>query len=228
MANGRLNVDSEFVNRDGAPRSAPVFGIAIHTTGSGVVEGAERKRISPLQYARQIYSDPDAYYAHYVVGWDGSIIQIADENVRAPHIGLSGDERDAFLDGGWEDKVSSTTYNLWRARWPTFKSPSHLYPGTSPNNVFVGIELIPTVQRLYTDDQYASAGHICSDVAIRWGLPFIELLDPRKARIVGHEDVNPIRRHDAGGGWDPGAMRLIPRFSYEHLREQIATFLPNN
>jgi hypothetical protein len=40
-------------------------------------------------------------------------------------------------------------------------------------------------------------------------------------RLVGHEDVHPLRRWDVYGGWDPGALREKPRFHWD----QVTPFL---
>src|SRR5581483_11667953 len=124
---------------------------------------------------------------------------------------------------------------LWKARWPDFKSPAHLFPGPSPNQVYVGIEMIPLtgaaaqpapllsndVARKYTDAQHQAVARLIADVAARWSLALDEICDPKKGRLVGHEDLNPVERSDAGGGWDPGALRDVARFDWDYLRTQI-------
>lgn len=125
--------------------------------------------------------------------------------------------------------------SLWQARWPSFKSPAHLFPGPSPNQVYVGIELIPLtggqgqpaplmtggIARKYTDEQHQALGRLIADIVGRWGLALDEVCDPAKGRLVAHEDVNPAERSDGGGGWDPGALRDVPRFDWDYLRQQI-------
>jgi hypothetical protein len=77
-----------------------------------------------------------AYFANYLVDFDGTIAQIADEHERAPHIGMTSLDRDAYLSGRWKKKLPTAFASSWRARWPRYASPSHLYPGRSPNNAY--------------------------------------------------------------------------------------------
>src|SRR3954471_19579138 len=88
--------------KDVGDRTAPVFGVALHCTGSGVVTKALEHKADPLLFAVETYRKPDAYFAHYVVGFDGTIAQIADEHEKAQHIGFMPPQRDAFLSGTWE------------------------------------------------------------------------------------------------------------------------------
>ena len=40
-------------------------------------------------------------------------------------------------------------------------------------------------------------------------------------RLLGHEDLTPISRHDKKGGWDPGGLREVPYFDWEHVYRTI-------
>src|SRR5262249_18279808 len=40
-------------------------------------------------------------------------------------------------------------------------------------------------------------------------------------QLCGHEDVEPLRRSNTGGGWDPGAHRTNPTFSWTQLWSRI-------
>ncbi len=240
MPSGQSSLASYFAQRDGQARASAIYGVAVHTTGSGVVDVAAKKGRDPLDYTvKEVYADPDNYCAHYTVGWDGTIWQVMDESLRAQHIGFLANDRESFLDGSWEDTLAKQGHSkvvaLWKARWPNFKSPAHLFPGPSPNQVYVGIEMIPLtgaagqpaplmtggIARTFTDAQHQAVGKLIADVAQRWSLPFAEMIDATKGRLVAHEDVNPLERSDAGGGWDPGALRDAPRFDWDYLRQQI-------
>lgn len=131
--------------RDVNDRTAPIFGIAVHQTGSSIVKQAIQKQLDPLEYAVNFYLDPDNYFAHYVVGHDGTIAQVANEQEKAQHIGWPEDQHQAYLDGSWVRKLPAEVVAAWRAHWPNFKSPAHVFPGRSPNNVYVGIECLPIV-----------------------------------------------------------------------------------
>ena len=129
--------------RDVADRAIPVYGVAVHCTGSGLITKALAHGADCLEYAIAYYLRPASYFAHYVVGFDGTIAQIADEHERAMHIGLPAGDRQAYLLGTWKKKLPARYVAAWTARWPQYKSPSHLYPGKSPNAAYVGIELLP-------------------------------------------------------------------------------------
>lgn len=212
--------------RGGRARSSAIYGLVLHTTGSGIVDRAVSRGLDPLAHAVDYYLDPDSYHPHYVVGWDGKIVQIADESIRAPHVGFG--ERALFLSGEWVSEVKPALLALWRASWPAFPSPAHLFPGPSPNDVYVGAELLPIAPgraepaypgATFTLAQHQAAVLLAVDVAVRQGLPAGWTAGPR---LVGHEDLNPITRGDAGGGWDPGALRASPRLDMRWIREVAA------
>lgn len=216
------------VLRAGPERSLPVYGLVLHTTGSGIVEQALRCGLVPLDHAVDYYLDPDSYYPHYVIGWDGTIVQIADESVRAPHVGFG--ERALYLSGEWAHEVNETLLALWRAAWPAFPSPAHLFPGPSPNNAYVGAELLPLPDApgalepayrgsTFTLAQHQAAALLAIDVGVRQGLPVGWSDGPR---LLGHEDLNPIKRGAVGGGWDPGALRASPRLALRWIRDVVA------
>src|SRR5262245_8329513 len=112
MAEGRSAIAQRFIDRKHDARTAEVYGVAVHTTGSGVVEKARAKGIDPLERAIQAYTE-DEYFAHYVVGWDGTVVQIADENVKALHIGFAPAQRASFLDGSWTRTAHDKVVTLW-------------------------------------------------------------------------------------------------------------------
>lgn len=206
--------------RDVRDRTRPVFGCVVHTTGRTIVQRALRAGADPLDFATGYYADPAHNAAHYVVGWSGQIIQIADERERMAHVGIAA-QRQLYLSGEWVKHLPAALVARWRARWPGVKSPAHLFPGRSANDAYVGIEMLPLVpgtdyvplgDRLwYTAMQHESVRGLVRDIAGRWGF---ELAG---GRLVGHEDVNPITRHNRGGGWDPGALRESPRFDWSWI-----------
>ncbi len=211
--------------RCGRPRSADVFGFVLHTTGSSIVDQAREHGVDPLEHVVDYYTDPASFFPHYVIGWDGKIIQIADELERAQHVGF--DERQHYLDGDWVKYVGPTTLASWRAAWPGVPSPAALFPGPSPNNVYVGAEMLPLEETVpeaarpfprarFSFAQHQAAVILARDVADRHGFPGSW---SQGARLLGHEDLNPMKRADAGGGWDPGAMRPRPQLALWWVRE---------
>lgn len=200
-------------HRDVRDRSRPEpWGLCIHQTGRGIVERAKQSGADPLSFALSFYAGSPAF-AHYLIGWKGETFQIALDNERAPHAGISRRERKLYRSGAWKKKVSPAALDLWQRRWP-FQDPTELYPTTSPNDSYLGVELLPLADRTFTDAQYRALVALWRDIEDRHG---IDLLDD--GRLVGHEDIEPLSRWNKGGGWDPGALRRKPRFSLTHLIE---------
>jgi N-acetyl-anhydromuramyl-L-alanine amidase AmpD len=197
------------------PRRGDPWGLVVHTTGSTLVARARAHRADPLEYAVSYYLRPDSYHPHYVCGWDGALVQICDELQVAPHVGMSAADLAAYRSGSWSHRIDATH---WRRAWEHrgFSSPLELYPGRSPNSVYVGIELLPLEQTgerglRFTIAQHDRVSQLAGDIAARY------LLGHAVGRWVGHEDVTPVSRWDAGGGWDPGARRATPRFDWAAL-----------
>lgn len=200
---------------DAQDRTEPVYGVVIHTTGSTLVGKALAAGRPPLQAALDYYrSSP--YFAHYVVGYQGEIGQVADEHEKASHVEYSQEARGAFLDGSWALALPAAFVAAWRARWGhRYGSPAHLFPGPSVNNVTVGAELLPWQPGCpgvpakpglrYTGAQHIAAARLAQDIANRWGFPPGWSLT---GRLAGHEDLNPLERvTKSGQGWDPGGIR---------------------
>ena len=40
-------------------------------------------------------------------------------------------------------------------------------------------------------------------------------------RLVGHEDIEPLERWNKQGGWDPGALRVKPKFVWASIHRRI-------
>jgi len=214
--------------RDVEDRTIPVYGVAVHCTGSSLITKALTHGADCLEYAIAYYLRPDSYFAHYVVGFDGTIAQIADEHEHAMHIGLPAVDRQAYLLGTWKKKLPTKYVAAWTARWPQYKSPSHLYPGKSPNAAYVGIELLPWQAGCpgtphgpalrYTTEQHDATAALVRDVATRWEFP-----DgwERTGRLACHEDISPLTRTNKVGGWDPGVVRAPTWFDWSYFVTQI-------
>lgn len=219
--------------KDVADRTADVFGFCIHQTGSGLVEQAAKHGADLLNYAVSYYLQPESYFAHYVCGYDGTVVQLANELERAPHVGLSSVERASYLDGSWKAKLPQAVVDQWVRQWGSqYKSPAHLFPGASVNNVYVGIEMLPLLDPYpgaafagsrYTVEQHDAVAALAADVAGRWSFPKGWA---GTGRLATHEALNPFTRSDKQGGWDPGAMRQAPWFDLGWIAEQASKARP--
>lgn len=209
------------------------WGLLLHTTGGGVTAKAKREGRSPIDVAIQVYiasqNGSNGYFwggPTYVLDHDGSLYQIAPDEALTAHAG--GPNRLTYLNGSWTTKVSPTVVAQWRAKWPAFKGPYHLFPATSPNNNYVGVEMIPIGDGFggapmapglrFTRAQHDAAAALGRDLGARWKWP---AKWAQGNRLVGHEDVDPIERSDALGGWDPGWLRAKPYFDFQYVRTAI-------
>jgi N-acetyl-anhydromuramyl-L-alanine amidase AmpD len=190
----------------------PVRAIAIHTTGSGLPAQALSVNQDPLEAAIAYYRVN--YSPTYVIAWDGRIAAIyGDELAKTSHIGVEADEFGPIRDGTWRSLVSPETVRRWEARWGRGRNPLDLTGGALPNDVVLGIEMIPMTDGThawavpyrtglrFTAAQHRAARALVADIRRRHGV---------RTPLYGHEDLNPIRRSDAGGGWDPGRLRGRP------------------
>ncbi|GAB4568558.1 MAG: hypothetical protein Tsb0020_22130 [Haliangiales bacterium] len=78
--------------------------------------------------------------------------------------------------------------------------------------------------RRFTAEQHATVAALAVDVATRNGFAG----EPewlRTGRLVGHEDLTPVSRHNRAGGWDPGALRDQPRFGWALVYAEISDLL---
>lgn len=224
------------------PTLRKVFGVCLHTTGSGVPTKAKNTGRRTIDVAMASYfasqCGSNGYFwggPHYVIDHDGAIYQIADDNVVTAHCG--GSFRSIYLNGTWVNRAPARAVAEWHRQWPTYKSPQHLFPSKSPNTDFIGVEMIPCIDGLgkpweaglrFTESQHKAARDLVDEIGMRWGFP----IDWREsARLLGHEDLQPILysasdtapgskfgRSDKGGGWDPGNLREAPYFDFGFVR----------
>lgn len=209
------------------------WGLLLHTTGSGIVEKAKKTKKTPIEVALKWYrlsQDGASGYPWggptYVMDHDGTIYQIANESIVTNHCGAPN--RADYLAGTWINKCSKAMVAQWHAHWgPKYKNPYQLFPSKSPNTDFVGVEMIPCGAGFGTpmrpDLKFTRAQHdavitLGCDVAKRNLFPTAWA---NTSRLVGHEDIQPIDRHDKNGGWDPGWLREKPYFDFSYVRDGI-------
>lgn len=213
-----------------SPRTStmrPVRGIALHTTGSGLPAKAVAAGQAPLDAAIAYYRT--SFSPTYVIGWDGTIAAIyADELYKTSHVGVEHDDLAPLRSGAWRLQVSPATSLAWSRRWGSSRNPLDLVTaigGTLPNDATIGIEMIPMTDGRtqwappmrpglrFTRAQHDAARALVADIARRHHFP----TGWRSSRLFGHEDLNPLRRQDAGGGWDPGRLRASPYVDMAHI-----------
>lgn len=215
------------------------FGLLVHTSGGGVTDVARKQKLTPLQVALRVYIDAqnggNGYPwggPTYVVPHDGAIWQIAPDNLRTEHAG--GPNRWRYIDGSWEHVYPVVT-DAWKRQWGnvksaggrTFKHPYQLFPSTSPNRDYVGVEMIPCGDGYGTPmapglrfsyEQHNAIRRLGRDLAARHAWPKGW---QKGCRLVGHEDVDPLERSWSSGGWDPGFLRPDPFFDFALVRASI-------
>jgi len=215
------------LRQDLQPRQSPVYGLCVHTCGEGIIDDATHHGVDPLEYVVAHYLTPGEFAGHYVINYDGHIVQVADENSKAQHVGLTPADHANLLTDGWISLTPAKVVAAWKKAWPGTKAPAFLFPGPSANQVYVGAEMLPLPSpnylkqwkpaydgARYTQAQHDAVAALAADIASRWSLPSRW---QTTSRLLGHEDLNPIQRP----GWDPGALRDSPWFDYVRVKKAI-------
>lgn len=222
----------------GQVRKVPVYGVTFHTTGSGLPSKALSEGKDPFQAGIDYYRS--SMGPTYLIGWKpGQIAAIArDESVVTWHAGTSDSVKwNALKSSGWKSMVSPATVQFFARQWGAQRNPLSadgttqfsVIPTAYANNSTIGVEMIPVTpggstlwaqpMRLglrFTQWQHDAARALAADLARRHGWP----AGWQETRILGHEAVNPIDRHDAGGGWDPGWLRANPYIDMNYIKGQ--------
>lgn len=201
-------------NKSDRIRQSDVLGIVVHTTGTGVMSTALSKKENSVDTACKIYKNGDVFPG-YVIGQQGEIVQIVKDSVRALHAGIAPQEREKYTNGTWKREISPDTLRLWLSRHSDDSSPLDLLPhgAHGVNDVYIGIELIQLLEPnssgfYYTDLQMDALIELIKDIRSR---------HPKAVQLLGHEDINPLRRSSKSGGWDPGGMRDKPWFDWTRI-----------
>ncbi len=222
-----------------------VFGLVVHTTGSGLPARARANGVYHTIEAVDHYNR--SHGCHYVNGWrgvaGGDLLQVANEREQAHGVGVTNkddprkDQRRSIDAGRFEADLPPVLVRLWRARWPGRQHSLELLPGTrTANSSYVHVECVPCVYSYqkrwvtdaeplrsglrFTQAQHDAVALLACDVARRNGWPPGERWW-RTPRLLGHEDLTPISRYDSRGGWDPGGLREAPYFDWEHVYAAI-------
>jgi hypothetical protein len=227
------------------------YGLVVHTTGGGLPSKALARGLYPTVLGTEVYNQSHGcHYLCGWKGVDGDLLQLADDREQANGVGVRKDEPEknqwTSVKRGrhaWEEDLPDDLVKAWRARWPGWANPLDLLPGTdSANAPYLHLELIPCVFShngklhtaaepltpglRFTRAQHDGVADLARDLADRkgwWSLsgsgsPFWW----RTPRLLGHEDLTPLSRHDKLGGWDPGALRGAKYFDWEYVYRRIA------
>lgn len=207
-------------------RNPQAWGLCVHTTGSGVPTRAKKLGIDPMEVALSVYLAPDGpgtftNFPHYVIGsTEGLIVQIAGDNERARHAGIDQKDRQLYLSGAWRKKVSEKVLRMWERKWGSTSSPLHLFPSTSVNEDYLGVEIIPALKRfpngsLFSSKQYDALALLIRDIENRHKITLLH------HRLVGHEDLEPLTRWTSKEGWDPGGLSDDPKFLWPEVIRRL-------
>jgi len=236
----RLSNDHLDDHRLSRERFDRVDTIVAHTTGGTWASKQVKKNPNAsdqdlLEYILDYYwrkgkTPRKSTSSHYFIWWDGRIFQLSDDHLRVGHVGVSGDERRAYLDGSWEEKgkakgqssegmkgpISSRAVKEWKKAWPHYKSPQHLFGTRYVNYCSVGVEMAPCVVDgkaraepigegyRFTMAQHQSFCALTVDVAKRWGWEGDWIKDPKggpwSPRVAGHSDFDLYGRSTSRAG----------------------------
>jgi hypothetical protein len=225
------------------------YGLVVHTTGGGLPAKARARGLYPTVLGVEVYNR--SHGCHYLCGWrglDGELLQLADDREQANGVGVRASEPESnqWLSvqrgpGAWARDLPVDIGVRWRRRWPGWSNPLDLLPGTETANApYLHLELIPCVFHedgelreavapmrpglRFTRAQHDAVAALARDVADRKGWHVVGAAPPwwRTPRLLGHEDLTPLSRHDRSGGWDPGALRPLPYFDWGYVYEAIA------
>ncbi|RME02232.1 MAG: N-acetylmuramoyl-L-alanine amidase [Deltaproteobacteria bacterium] len=211
--------------------------IVLHITGRALWKKAHKHKISSLEMADLVYQS--GIGPHYVIDEHGEILFVRDERIRPAAQGWGPH-------GGIEKVRKLSPPSWWKRYWnrvdfflgyrPTdrhrpkeafprdyhgsFSHPVDLIaPDTTPNARSVAIEFVQCDnQRLLTRQQYIAGAVAVYELCDAYGLEI------SRRSVLSHEDVDPWRRGDRGGGWDVGALRILPTFSWEAILD--ISYLP--
>lgn len=232
-----------------APWNEHVYGLVVHTTGGALPGRARKAGARPDRYAVQYYLNSGG--THYVNGWAGAagqqLHQVMNERQQAWGVGRRKDQPKtdqwrSIAAGRFELDLPATVVRLWRARWPGFKDSLSLLPvRSSANLTYVHVECPPCLYYRngdgplvkdpdatpmreglrFTRAQHETVARLAWDIAQRHQWPR-QGAWWRTPRLVGHEDITPLSRHDKKGGWDPGGLREQPYFDWGFVYDSLA------
>lgn len=205
-------------------RQSEIVGVIVHTTGTGVSITAQERDEDSMDVACRIYKNGEAFPG-YVIGQQGQIAQIVSDALRAPHAGISSEEKTKYKNGSWKKDLSVDTVRLWVTKHSSKESPLCLLPHNAigVNDCYLGIECIQLLTP-NSDGTYYTPAQMNTLIAL---IKDIRMRHPTAKQLLGHEDINPLRRSSKSGGWDPGALRDKPWFDWKRVLIGIGDLPPD-
>lgn len=204
-------------------KSTGFQGPCVHTMGSGIDELARTRGWTAAETFCWVYSQLWSGHPHAGIDTDGTVYVITDLSLVAVHCGAQPWMRKRYLDGSWREHVSPVGLKHWDKRWPGIKSPAGLLrKGTSFNFGWFGIELKPLPDGTFSPQQYRALAALIIEWCDLLGIDLAAF-----AAMVGHEDLVVFDTAERGrwnhkGGWDPGFLKDVPKFSWLILLTTMA------
>jgi len=234
-----------------------VYGLVVHTTGGSLPGKAIAARRYPTMAAIDIYFRSTG--CNYINGWKGiaggDLVQVANEDKMAYGVGMT-EQLNSIDKGNFEKDLPAAALIQWQRRWPGYKNPKELLPRIrNANAAYVHVECLPVVYYLnnrtvtdaahppmraglrFTKAQHDTIAVLAYDIALRNGWD-MQSQWWRTPRLLGHEDLTPLNRHDCSlqmptcskwprakfdlkECWDPGGLRASPYIDWEYIYQQI-------
>jgi hypothetical protein len=224
-------------------RARTVWGLLLHTSGRGIPTKARAQGKTPIAVALDVYTRSQDGRLHpytwggpsYILDLDGTIHQLAPDSIFTAHAG--GPDAATYRKAGWErargvglqgNRMAPAFSAAWHAQWDDFaQTPIKLCPHGDPNVDYVGVEMLPVGAGfglplrpglLFTQASHDAIAAFARDFGRRHAFPPGWEFTPR---FLGHEDVQPLQRGDARGGFDPGYLRAAPYFDFAYVRARV-------
>ncbi|VAV83689.1 1,6-anhydro-N-acetylmuramyl-L-alanine amidase [hydrothermal vent metagenome] len=168
-------------------KGEPVDMIVIHYTASGSLDGTT-----------SWFQGPESKVsAHYLVGKDGSVVQMVKEADKAWHAGTSE----------WMGRSNCNVFSIGIEiiNWGILqKKDDGFYCAinnkyTQKYNGETPVESGDHFWEPYTGEQYEALAELVRDIIQRRGIEV--------ARVVGHSDIAPVRKTDPGAHFDWARFR---------------------
>lgn len=148
------------------------------------------------------------FYGHAIIDSLGVKADLAPLHLRAQH---TASLSNLYLSGSWGQyahpygqastkrhyRDPKVVFDWFFDRYPSVDTPYDLVRTRYPNNISVGLDLMPTVDGVFTVDQLKAAAEYCVSVLAEQGLVATMVGD--SPNVFTHSDVDPIRRGTVKG-----------------------------